>query len=295
MHSLRFDGTFATWRQAARRALLQNLAPHQLQWLDEEAAPGLFDEAAERAPEPNGRLRVSPELLELLESAAQYRGEERWSLLYRVLWRFVQGERSAILAGDPDGSELQRRLKAVRREAHHLHAFVRFQPCKAQGAPDFVAWFEPAHDILASASGHFAERLGKHSWLIATPRDGVFWDGQQLRHERHCPRQWRDWAQQPEDDGQALWRAYYGSTFNPARLNRTAMQQHLPLRFWKHLPEGPLIPQLMSEARAGAQRDGQALVLAGRKGKRIAQIHEGDASRPPSGNLSENDAPDLPR
>ena len=40
MHSLRFDGSFATWRQAARRALLQGLAPHKLQWLDEEAAPG---------------------------------------------------------------------------------------------------------------------------------------------------------------------------------------------------------------------------------------------------------------
>lgn len=271
MHSLRFDGTFITWRQAARRALLQGLAPHQVQWLDEESAPGLFDEAAEQAPEPSGRLRVSPELLELLDSAAQYRGDERWSLLYRVLWRFVQGERSAILAGDPDGSELQRRLKAVRREAHHLHAFVRFQPCKAEGAPDFVAWFEPAHDILASASNHFAERLGKHSWLIATPRDGVLWDGQHLRHERHCPEPWQRWVQQPEDDGQVLWRAYYGSTFNPARLNRTVMQQHLPLRFWKHLPEGSLIPQLMSEARAGAQRDGQALTLAGSKGKRIAR------------------------
>ena len=65
--------------------------------------------------------------------------------------------------------------------------------------------------------------------------------------------------------------------------------------FWKHLPEGPLIPQLMSEARAGAQRDGQALVLAGRKGKRIAQINEGDAMRPPSGSVSGSDAPDLPR
>ena len=122
-----------------------------------------------------------------------------------------------------------------------------------------------------------------------------FWDGQRLQHERHCPAQWQAWARQPEDDGQALWRAYYGSTFNPARLNRTVMQQHLPVRFWKHLPEGPLIPQLMSEARAGAQRDGQALVLAGRKGKRIAQINEGDAMRPPSGSVSGSDAPDLPR
>lgn len=294
MLALRFDGTFATWRQAARRALLEGLAPHQLQWLDEESTPGLFDEQAECAPQPNGRLRVSPELLEMLESAARYRGEERWSLLYRVLWRFTRGERSAVLAGDADGSELQRRLKAVRREAHHLHAFARFQPCQAAGAPDFVAWFEPAHDVLASASEHFAERLGRHSWLIATPRDGVLWDGDKLQHQRQCPAQWRHWAQQPNDDGQALWLAYYGSTFNPARLNRTVMQQHLPQRFWKHLPEGPLIPQLMSEARAGGQRDGQTWALAGKQGKRIGAIRERGAERPAAA-VSGSDGPDLPR
>ncbi len=175
-----------------------------------------------------------------------------------------------MLPGDIDGSQLHKRLKAIRREAHHLHAFLRFHPRpeNAEG-PQLVAWHEPAHDILASASGHFAERLGRTTWLIATPDDGVYWDGQRLHYQRPCPSEWQRLAQAPEDEGEALWLAYYGSTFNPARLNRSALETSMPVRFWKNLPEGPLIPQLMSQARAGAQRDGQAEAVARQGGKRI--------------------------
>lgn len=294
MHCLRFDGSFAGWRQLARQALLQGLAPHQVQWLDKDAAPGLFDQYDDPVALPSGRLRVSPELLAWLESAASYRGEGRWSLLYRVLWRFVKGERYAVLAGDPDGSELQRRIKAVRREIHHMHAFLRFRRGPS-GSVDFVAWFEPAHDILPAASQLFCDRLGRHSWLIATPRDGVRWDGQQLQHEPACPAQWRQWAQQPEEDDQTLWLTYYSSIFNPARLNPLALQQHLPVRFWKHLPEGPLIPQLISDARAGAQSDGQATLLTGRKGKQIAAKAAGKLARTGSDGISGTSVPDLPQ
>ena len=49
------------------------------------------------------------------------------------------------------------------------------------------------------------------------------------------------------------------------------MQGHLPSRFWKNLPEGPLIPALISEARTGKQRDGQASQIANRPGKRISR------------------------
>ena len=287
MHSAHFDGTFAGWRQAARRLLQQGVPAAQVIWSEQDAGSDLFadlDDAAQPQG-ANDRIRVPRQLLELLENAARYRCAERWSLLYRVLWRVCQGERSAMLAGDPDGSELHRRLKAVRREAHHLHAFLRFQPCPAADGPDFVAWHEPAHDILASASEHFAQRMGQHSWLIATPHDGVYWDGRHLRHERHCPGQWRQWAQAPEDAGQQLWLAYYGSTFNPARLNREVLERSMPVRFWKNLPEGPLIPQLMSQARAGAQRHGQAQAVTRHAGK---TIRGGSAA-------SGNAAPDLPR
>jgi len=47
------------------------------------------------------------------------------------------------------------------------------------------------------------------------------------------------------DDGkEALWRTYYESIFNPARVNAKVMQQHMPRRYWKNLPEASAIPHL---------------------------------------------------
>jgi len=273
MHRANFDGSFAAWRAIARDLLQREIAPHQVDWRDEDSSAGLFDPVCDRldATPATRAPRVPRQLLELLESAARFRVEDRWSLLYRILWRVTEGDRSAMLPGDIDGSQLHKRIKAVRREAHHLHAFLRFHPLpdNANG-PQFVAWHEPAHDILASASNHFVERLGRSTWLIATPQDGVHWDGQRLHHHRHCPRQWQVWATQPDSEGQALWQAYYSSTFNPARVNPRALKQHLPSRLWRHLPEGTLIPQLINQARHGAQHHSQAPLLLRRPGKRIA-------------------------
>lgn len=272
MLKVSFDGSFAGWREAARAQLRQGMAPHQLSWTDAATDTGLFDQLADTAQAPGTAqaVRIPRALLEQLESAAQFRCVNRWALLYRVLWRVAGGDHAAMLPGDVDGSELHRRLKAVRREAHHLHAFLRFKPRDpAAGAPQLVAWHEPAHDILHGAAGHFAERLGRLTWLIATPDDGVYWDGAQLHHARPCPAQWQQLARDTDDQGEALWLAYYGSTFNPARLNRSVLESNLPVRFWRNLPEGPLIPQLMSQARAGAQADGQAEAVAAQSGKRI--------------------------
>ena len=179
-----------------------------------------------------------------------------------------------MLAGDRLGSELQRRIKQVSREAHHLHAFVRFVPLPdelvAHLQLDLVAYHEPAHDILQSASPHFADRLGRLRWLIATPQDGIRFDGQVFDYQRQCPEAWRRWARNADDPGAELWRTYYRHTFNPARLNPDALRLHMPGRFWRHLPEGMLIPQLEGLARQGKQRDGQALEVAAQSGKQIS-------------------------
>lgn len=272
MHPVRFDGSFAGWRDAARTQLCRGLAPHQLVWQDGQHETDLFGRLDEPEPVAHAEspVRVPRALLDQLESAARFRCTSRWALLYRILWRVAQGDQAAMLAGDADGSELHMRLKAVRREAHHLHAFLRFKPRDATaGGPQLVAWHEPAHDILASASGHFAERLGRQTWMIATPDDGVYWDGEKLHHINPCPPEWQQLAQGTDDRNEAMWLAYYGSTFNPARLNRSVLETNMPVRFWRNLPEGPLIPRLMSQARAGAQVDGQAQTVAARPGKRI--------------------------
>ena len=285
MITLDCDDVFDTWRDQARWLLSHQINPDQVSWSVPEDA-GLFA-SDEHYPQQTGpcQARVPLALLELLQNAAQYRGEQRWSLLYEVLWRVSHGDRTAMMAGDRLGSELHRRLKQVSREAHHLHAFVRFiqlpgcnngkdMEVKAalletHSLPEYVAWHEPAHDILRTASEHFIGRMGRHRWMIATTRDGVYYDGQRLIHKRQCPAAWQALARNAEDPQGELWLTYYSHIFNPARLNPKVMQGHLPSRFWKNLPEGPLIPALISEARTGKQRDGQARQIAERRGKVI--------------------------
>ncbi|MBX9409640.1 TIGR03915 family putative DNA repair protein [Pseudomonas baetica] len=271
MIDLDCDDLFDTWRQQARWLLSHEIDPSLVSW----ASEGVGDLFAGDQSVPKGQgpfqARIPRTLLDTLERAASYRGDQRWSLLYEVLWRVSHGDRTAMMAGDKLGSELQRRIKQVQREAHHLHAFVRFiERPKDLPGPQYVAWHEPAHDILHRASEHFVARMGRHRWLIATPRDGVYYDGEQLIHQRRCPVEWQQLAQNVDDPHGDLWLTYYSHIFNPARLNPKVMQGHLPVRFWKNLPEGELIPGLITQARMGKQQDGQASGIAGRSGKRIA-------------------------
>ncbi len=275
MIALDCDDLFSTWRSQARTLLGHGIDPSEVTW-----GQGPIDDLlALPTPLPEGpgpfRARIPATLLEQLEQAARYRGDQRWNMLYEVLWRVAHGDRTAMLAGDRLGSELHRRIKQVSREAHHLHAFLRFVPLPEPIAShlqlDLVAFHEPAHDILESASSHFADRLGRQRWLIATPEDGIRFDGAQLDYRRRCPPEWIEWARHAEDPGAELWRTYYRSTFNPARLNPDALRLHMPGRFWRHLPEGMLIPQLEGLARQGKQRDGQALEVGQQRGKRVGR------------------------
>ncbi|MGK9066849.1 TIGR03915 family putative DNA repair protein [Stutzerimonas chloritidismutans] len=274
MFTARFDGSFEDWRRCARALLHSAIEPHEVSWATSDSSPGLFETPPPPLATSGQGIRIPKSLLAELEMAACFRMHDRWALLYRVLWRVAQGDAAGRLVGDVDGSELHARIKAVRREAHHLHAFLRFMPREEPDGPEHVAWFEPAHDVLPWAAEHFTHRMGRLTWLIASPEDGVCWDGAQLHYNRPCPPSWRALAQGASDPGGAMWKTYYESTFNPARLNRSVMESNLPVRFWKHLPEGELIPQLMSRARAGAQRDGQAERVASKAGKRIGQARK---------------------
>ncbi|MEC5399095.1 UdgX family uracil-DNA binding protein [Uliginosibacterium sp. H1] len=252
---------FAAWRDAARQFLAASVAPHDIDWLDaRDAGQGLFGGSAQ-TPETlsspaarAGHMVVSPALLELLRLASCHDAHDRWALLYRVLWRWTHGEREAALAADADGARLHQMVKAVRREIHHLHAYVRFRERgEALDGPRFVAWFEPAHDVLQDAAPHFLHRMGKLSWLIATPRGSVACDGDALHFGPAMPRPADD-----EDAGEKLWLTYYRNTFNPARVNVEVMRGHMPVRFWKNLPEAPLIPAMSVAAQTGARRAGQS-------------------------------------
>ncbi|SAK45206.1 phage SPO1 DNA polymerase-related protein [Caballeronia glebae] len=272
MHVIAIDDEFDAWRAAALDALAQNLAPESIDWRTSQAEPALFNETAALAPPKAAdapHIRVSRELASLLKDAAHFRDARRWSFLYRVLWRWAQGDRSVASPADEDGARLYKMAKAVRRAQHDMIAYVRFRQRDASlGAPEFVAWYEPDHDVLAWGAEHFAARMGRSTWLIATPDGAAMFDGERLRLERGRALA-SDHANVAPDAAEALWMTYYRSIFNPARLNESALEQHMPVRFWKGLPEGALIPKLVSDARGGARRVAQAQSVGALGGKAV--------------------------
>jgi DNA polymerase len=281
MRAIVIEDHFAAWRAAALGALAAGLAPDAIDWRASEPpglqhAQTLFDygatttaAAAKPTAPSTAVVHVSKELAALLQDAALYREPQRWAFLYKVLWRWHQGDRAVASPADADGARLDRMARSVRRAKHDMIAYVRFRkPASALTSPEYVAWYEPEHDVLAWAADHFAQRMGRASWLIATPRGAAFWDGGQLQLDlrRALPGEHRcDTA----DEAEMLWLAYYRSTFNPARLNEAALEQHMPVRFWKGLPEGPLIPAMISEAKSGARRLAQASGVGALGGKSI--------------------------
>ncbi|MVW78751.1 UdgX family uracil-DNA binding protein [Bordetella sp. 02P26C-1] len=308
MHTLVVNGGYAAWRLQALRALRAGWPPSRVTWvekvsgvrsgsaqmsLDYAAQPVSSDGMRGRAaghdcdlahdsdavciatvqpatPGTPTQIRISRELATLLQDAALYRSPQRWGLLYRVLWRWEQGDRAVVSAADEDGAALHSMAKAVRRAKHDMQAYVRFHQREAGDGPEYLAWYEPEHDVLAWGAEHFARRMGATSWCIATPQGAALWDGQDITLSEGPVDADAIRASIAAEQIEPLWKIYYQSIFNPARLNESALHQRMPVRFWKNLPEGPLIPGMIADARSGAQRVGQARTVGQRPGRQIA-------------------------
>lgn len=256
MRSVVIEPHFESWREAARRLLAERVPPDEILWSDDSQDASLFAPEASVPDTPKAAApRVPPAFLDIARSVSAHRDPRRWSLLYQVLWRLTHGGERHLLAmpTDPDLRQIQGWSKTVGRDIHKMHAFVRFRLVatdEATGREQFVAWFEPEHRIVRLASPFFRKRFAAMDWSILTPDECAHWDGASLSF---TPGVSRDAA--PDDDAlDDLWRTYYRSIFNPARLKVKAMQSEMPKKYWKNLPEAPLIEGMIADSRNRVQR-----------------------------------------
>lgn len=236
---LDFDG----WREAARRLRLASVEPAQVRFVVGHSRGDLFDEAA-ALPEVEGAFNAPRAFMEMAAQLIQHRSEDRFDLMYRLLWRLKDQPDLLAVLSDRDMAEAADRVKAVRRAAHKMKAFVRFRQAEDEAGEHWVAWFEPAHRVLQATAPFFVRRFSAMRWTILTPDGSAHWNGEALAYRPAA-----ELAQAPTEDAmEDLWRTYYASTFNPARLRPQAMQSEMPKRYWKNLPEAALIPELMAAA-----------------------------------------------
>lgn len=49
------------------------------------------------------------------------------------------------------------------------------------------------------------------------------------------------------DPTEEVWKTYYASIFNPARVKIGAMLKEMPKKYWKNMPETALVPGLLGQ------------------------------------------------
>jgi DNA polymerase len=242
--------TFEAWRSKARELLRHGVSPENVDWVDaSQTASLLAEQPADYQTAPKTTVKVPADFLRLAANVCAHTDERRFAILYRLLHRLTLGGQKHLLTmpSDRDMHQCNMWAKAVSRDIHKMHAFVRFRLIgvnEQNGREQFVAWFEPEYRITRLAAPFFEKRFASMDWSILTPDECANWDGEKLTFMPGMSRHAAPAADALDD----LWRTYYRSIFNPARLKVQAMQSEMPKKYWKNLPEAEIIHELIASS-----------------------------------------------
>ncbi|MEO7635309.1 MAG: UdgX family uracil-DNA binding protein [Sphingomicrobium sp.] len=234
-----FDG----WRDAARDLAEGGVPPEAVVWQVSGGDADLFGGAAQKLGAPS--FAVPRDFVSLAKAVVCHSDPQRFALLYALLWK-LRGNRQALSdRADPLVDRLERLAKEVRRDAHKMHAFVRFREVEDASGARFVAFFEPDHHIVRREAGFFVRRFSNMRWSILTPELSIHWDGATLSEGPGATK-----ADAPDGDPlEEVWKTYYANIFNPARLKVGAMLKEMPKKYWRNMPETALVAPLIAGAR----------------------------------------------
>ncbi len=241
-HEADFDG----WRTAARALASAGIPPEQVAWQAGEQAQSLFGSEPVPPTPANAAFSVPRPFLDLAENAIQHSDPERFSLLYTLLLRLRAHPKALEDKADPILNRVNLMAKDVHRDAHKMHAFVRFREVVDEDMTRYVAWFEPDHHIVRAQAGFFSRRFANMDWTILTPAVSMHWDTEQISFLPGATK-----ADAPDGDPiEETWKTYYASIFNPARVKIKAMTKEMPKKYWKNMPETALVGHLIAGAQA---------------------------------------------
>ena len=233
-----FDGC----RDAARDLAEAGAPPDAIVWRVDGSEDDLF---ATEAWQPTGASFPVPRpFIDLAKSVVCHTDPERFSLLYAMLWKLRTKRHAMEDRADRLVDRLENLAKEVRRDVHKMHAFVRFREVEQpDGMTRFIAFFEPDHHIVRHTAGFFVRRFTNMRWSILTPELSIHWDGETLSEGPGTTR-----AEAPGGDPlEAMWKTYYASIFNPARLKVGAMLKEMPKKYWRNMPETSLVQPFEGE------------------------------------------------
>ena len=235
---------FNDWRREARTLLQSEVPPQEVVWSSTEDSQNelfSFQKTSVLQSSPNREIKVPAEFVAKAKLVYAYRSDDTPAFLYRLLWRSVYEEKHLFkISIDADVAEFESRFRSVTRDMHKMKAFVRFREVEGR----FIAWHGPDHRIIRLVAPFFADRFNGMNWSILTEDECAHWDQESITFTDGLPQS----GAPSHDAAENLWKTYYKSIFNPARIKLKAMTKELPVRYWRSLPETGLISELLRTA-----------------------------------------------
>jgi probable DNA metabolism protein len=137
------------------------------------------------------------------------------------------------------GIRIHQLSQKVRREAHRMKGFIRFQ---RTGDGSYLALIAPRFDVLPLIRRHFEIRYADQDWMIydTTRKYGLGYNRKktrEIRLESNALAAFEREVDAQEQICKMLWRRYYDAATIRSRANPVLHRRQLPRRYWRYLPE----------------------------------------------------------
>jgi DNA polymerase len=205
----------AGFRSEVWQLLAHQVPPDEVEWQLEAPADPFTDPQLPQASRPRNVARAATAIVpasftRLCEFVVLHRDPDRFSLLYRLLWRLVHEPNLRNDPIDADMQQAQHMAHAVRRDIHKMKANLRMHAIRdALGEPLEAGCYEPAHHIVEAIAPWFGKRIAAPRWAILTPDRSARYEQGRLLFGPGVPA-----AELPGNDGtEAQWLACYERVF----------------------------------------------------------------------------------
>lgn len=184
----------------------------------------------------NKLLRVDKESIFEIERLLRHKRTDREQLAFLYVREIVKAK--APVRGNfsnPVYAEVAYSLQQISYEIDHLKGFLRFTE-NEQGV--LYAPYESDHDLIDLILPHFERRIGDTPFILHDKRRNrlAIWNG--YCHTFAILEEDATFVPSEEErEWQSLWKSYYAHVNIPLRKNERQMRAHMPVRYWKYLPE----------------------------------------------------------
>ena len=162
------------------------------------------------------------------------------TLILQHIVAAIPGRRGLSPAVDLSvGIRIDQLSQKVRREAHRMKGFIRFQQT-SDGS--YLALIAPNYDVLPLIRRHFEIRYADQDWMIydTVRKYGLGYNRKatrEIRLESKVITAFEHEVDEQENLCQVLWQRYYEAVNIRSRDNPALHRRQLPPRYWRYLTE----------------------------------------------------------